>query len=160
MDIDFRWGGDPNIVLAVEAALVASIPIQVRLSSVFIRWFAFHYKEFPKCWVLLVLLQLKDLQVFSIIRVIFQLAEEIPCISAVVVALLAEVNLVGGWVVGWGGVMIYFEFRNLPFTVLFVWVLLWASANQSENIRQLIDLKFDMHFFTSWLCGFNYFVFP
>ncbi|XP_027354202.1 synaptotagmin-4-like isoform X3 [Abrus precatorius] len=61
MDIDFRWGGDPNIVLGVEAALVASIPIQ-----------------------------LKDLQVFSIIRVIFQLAEEIPCISAVVVALLAE----------------------------------------------------------------------
>ncbi|CAJ1815528.1 unnamed protein product [Sphenostylis stenocarpa] len=61
MDIDFRWGGDPNIVLAVEAALVASIPIQ-----------------------------LKDLQVFTIIRVIFQLADEIPCISAVVVALLAE----------------------------------------------------------------------
>ncbi|CAI8613043.1 unnamed protein product [Vicia faba] len=61
MDIDFRWGGDPSIVLAVEAALVASIPIQ-----------------------------LKDLQVFTIIRVIFQLAEEIPCISAVVVALLAE----------------------------------------------------------------------
>ncbi|AES80016.2 putative C2 domain, calcium-dependent lipid-binding transcriptional regulator, plant [Medicago truncatula] len=60
MDIDFRWGGDPNIVLGVEA-LVASIPIQ-----------------------------LKDLQVFTIIRVIFQLAEEIPCISAVVVALLAE----------------------------------------------------------------------
>ncbi|MCI00755.1 synaptotagmin-4-like, partial [Trifolium medium] len=59
-DIDFRWGGDPNIVLAVEA-LVASIPIQ-----------------------------LKDLQVFTIIRVIFQLADEIPCISAVVVALLAE----------------------------------------------------------------------
>nr|KYP64261.1 Extended synaptotagmin-2 [Cajanus cajan] len=61
MDIDFRWGGDPNIVLAVEAALVASIPIQ-----------------------------LKDLQVFTIIRVIFQLCDEIPCISAVVVALLAE----------------------------------------------------------------------
>ncbi|CAJ2671149.1 calcium-dependent lipid-binding protein-like isoform X2 [Trifolium pratense] len=60
MDIDFRWGGDPNIVLAVEA-LVASIPIQ-----------------------------LKDLQVFTIIRVIFQLTDEIPCISAVVVALLAE----------------------------------------------------------------------
>lgn len=60
MDIDFRWGGDPSIILAVEAALV-SIPIQ-----------------------------LKDLQVFTIIRVIFQLAEEIPCISAGVVALLAE----------------------------------------------------------------------
>lgn len=36
--------------------------------------------------------QLKDLQVFTIIRVIFQLADEIPCISAVVVALLAEVT--------------------------------------------------------------------
>lgn len=61
MDVDLRWGGDPSIILAVEAALVASIPIQ-----------------------------LKDLKVFTIARVIFQLAEEIPCISAVVVALLAE----------------------------------------------------------------------
>ncbi|KAL9263271.1 Calcium-dependent lipid-binding protein-like protein [Drosera capensis] len=61
MDIDFRWGGDPNIVLGVEAAMVASIPIQ-----------------------------LKDLQVFTVVRVIFQLADEIPCISAVVVALLSE----------------------------------------------------------------------
>ncbi|XP_075476582.1 calcium-dependent lipid-binding protein-like [Primulina tabacum] len=61
MDIDLRWGGDPSIILAVEAALVASIPIQ-----------------------------LKDLQVFTIVRAIFQLADEIPCISAVVVALLAE----------------------------------------------------------------------
>ncbi|KAK4803011.1 hypothetical protein SAY86_001214 [Trapa natans] len=61
MDIDFRWGGDPSIILGVEAAMVASIPIQ-----------------------------LKDLQVFTVIRVIFQLSEEIPCISAVVVALLAE----------------------------------------------------------------------
>ncbi|XP_060218696.1 calcium-dependent lipid-binding protein-like [Lycium barbarum] len=61
MDIDFRWGGDPNIVLGVEAAMVASIPIQ-----------------------------LKNLQVFTVIRVIFQLTEEMPCISAVVVALLSE----------------------------------------------------------------------
>ncbi|KAG9441783.1 hypothetical protein H6P81_017637 [Aristolochia fimbriata] len=60
MDIDFRWGGDPNIILGVEA-LVASLPIQ-----------------------------LKDLQVFTVVRVIFQLAEEIPCISAVVVALLSD----------------------------------------------------------------------
>ncbi|KAK8946141.1 Synaptotagmin-4 [Platanthera guangdongensis] len=60
MDIDFRWGGDPSIILAVEA-LVASLPIQ-----------------------------LKDLQVFTIVRVIFQLSEEIPCISAVVIALLSE----------------------------------------------------------------------
>ncbi|KAL8495426.1 hypothetical protein ACS0TY_019534 [Phlomoides rotata] len=61
MDIDLRWGGDPSIILAVEAALVASIPIQ-----------------------------LKDLKVFTVVRAIFQLADEIPCISAVVVALLAE----------------------------------------------------------------------
>ncbi|KAL6218569.1 hypothetical protein ACLB2K_011779 [Fragaria x ananassa] len=61
MDIDFRCGGDPNIVLGVEAVLVASIPIQ-----------------------------LKDLQVFTVVRVIFQVFEEIPCISAVVVALLTE----------------------------------------------------------------------
>ncbi|KAG1354771.1 synaptotagmin-5 [Cocos nucifera] len=60
MDIDFRWGGDLSIILAVEA-LVALLPIQ-----------------------------LKDLQVFTVVRVIFQLSEEIPCISAVVVALLAE----------------------------------------------------------------------
>ncbi|KAJ8556320.1 hypothetical protein K7X08_023078 [Anisodus acutangulus] len=60
MDIDLRWGGDPNIVIEVDA-VVASIPIQ-----------------------------LKDLQVFTVIRVIFQLAEESPCISAVVVALLSE----------------------------------------------------------------------
>ncbi|XP_024962822.1 synaptotagmin-5 [Cynara cardunculus var. scolymus] len=60
MDIDLRWGGDPSIILGVEAAVV-SLPIQ-----------------------------LKDLQVFTVIRVIFQLSEEIPCISAVVVALLSE----------------------------------------------------------------------
>ncbi|KAM7276526.1 hypothetical protein ACFE04_018392 [Oxalis oulophora] len=61
MDIDFRWGGDPSIILAVEAALVASLPIQ-----------------------------LKNLEVFTVARVIFQLAEDIPCISAVVVALLPD----------------------------------------------------------------------
>ncbi|XP_074572439.1 calcium-dependent lipid-binding protein-like [Curcuma longa] len=60
MDIDFLWGGDLSIILVVDT-LVASLPIQ-----------------------------LKDLQVFTVIRVIFQLSEEIPCISAVVVALLAE----------------------------------------------------------------------
>jgi len=60
MDIDLRWGGDPSIILAVDAR-VASLPIQ-----------------------------LKDLQVFTVVRVVFQLSEEIPCISAFVVALLAE----------------------------------------------------------------------
>ncbi|KAL9245309.1 hypothetical protein vseg_018975 [Gypsophila vaccaria] len=61
MDVDFRWGGDPNIILGVEAAGFASLPIQ-----------------------------LKDLQVFTVVRIIFQLSEEIPCISAVVVALLSD----------------------------------------------------------------------
>lgn len=60
MDIDFRWGGNPSIILAVDA-VVASLPIQ-----------------------------LKDLEVYTVIRVIFQLSEDIPCISAVVVALLAD----------------------------------------------------------------------
>ncbi|XP_071688711.1 calcium-dependent lipid-binding protein-like [Rutidosis leptorrhynchoides] len=60
MDMDFRWGGDPDIILGIEAGVV-SLPIQ-----------------------------LKDLQVFTIVRVIFQLCDEIPCISAVVVALLSE----------------------------------------------------------------------
>jgi hypothetical protein len=36
-------------------------------------------------------IQFKNLQVYTIIRVVFQLSDEIPCISAVVVALLAEV---------------------------------------------------------------------
>ena len=36
MDIDFRWGGDPSIILGVEAAMVASIPIQVGAVTVFL----------------------------------------------------------------------------------------------------------------------------
>ncbi|KAM0040270.1 putative synaptotagmin-like mitochondrial-lipid-binding domain-containing protein [Helianthus debilis subsp. tardiflorus] len=60
MDMDFRWGGDPDIVLGIEAGV--SLPIQ-----------------------------LKGLQNFTIINVIIQLCEEIPCIPAVVVALLSEV---------------------------------------------------------------------
>jgi hypothetical protein len=32
MDVDFKWGGDPNIILAVET-LVASLPIQVSLTK-------------------------------------------------------------------------------------------------------------------------------
>ncbi|EYU25709.1 hypothetical protein MIMGU_mgv1a024653mg, partial [Erythranthe guttata] len=61
MDIDLRWGGDPNIILGIQAAHIACIPIQ-----------------------------LKDLQVFTVVHAICQLTDEIPCISAVVVALLAE----------------------------------------------------------------------
>ena len=50
--------------------------------------------------------QLKDLQVFTVARVIFQLADEIPCISAVVVALLAEVQFLH----------LYLSFSYLTFT--------------------------------------------
>eukprot|EP00252_Welwitschia_mirabilis_P016978 TRINITY_DN3775_c0_g1_i1.p1 TRINITY_DN3775_c0_g1~~TRINITY_DN3775_c0_g1_i1.p1 ORF type:complete len:500 (+),score=108.31 TRINITY_DN3775_c0_g1_i1:235-1734(+) len=60
MDVDLRWGGNPSIILGVQT-LGPSLPIQ-----------------------------LKDLKVFTMVRVVFQLAEDIPCISAVVVALLAE----------------------------------------------------------------------
>ena len=52
MDIDFRWGGDPNIVLGVEAALVASIPIQVRLSRIFLCWVSHSYKNLSKLSVI------------------------------------------------------------------------------------------------------------
>lgn len=38
--------------------------------------------------------QLKSLSFFATVRVIFQLTEEIPCIAAVVVALLADVSCV------------------------------------------------------------------
>lgn len=51
---------------------------------------------FPWSEVLIFLpnnLQLKDLQVYTVIRVVFQLSEEIPCISAVVVALLADASI-------------------------------------------------------------------
>lgn len=60
MDIDLRWGGDPDITIAVEA-LAASFAIQLR-----------------------------DFQLFTVVRAIFQLSEEIPCISSVVVALLSD----------------------------------------------------------------------
>ncbi|KMZ76118.1 putative Calcium lipid binding protein [Zostera marina] len=60
MDIDLRWGGDPDITISVEA-LAASFPIQLR-----------------------------DFQLFTVIRAIFQLSEEIPCFSAVVVSLLSD----------------------------------------------------------------------
>lgn len=106
MDIDFRWGGDPSIILGIEAAMVASIPIQVsKMNQFFIFWFnIILVSSFIITLVLCVLppvysilcaywLQLKDLQVFTVIRVIFQLTDEIPCISAVVVALLSEVHL-------------------------------------------------------------------
>ena len=92
MDIDFRWGGDPSIILAVDA-VVASLPIQV---SSF--WSSPHDDFWRQLfltrssYILPTNLQLKDLQVYTVIRVVFQLSEEIPCISAVVVALLADAS--------------------------------------------------------------------
>lgn len=75
MDLDFKWGGDPSIILAVQTLVGANLPIQ-----------------------------LKNLRIFTTVRVIFKLAEDIPCISGVVVALLAKpkpeirytLKLVGG----------------------------------------------------------------
>ncbi|KAH7292613.1 hypothetical protein KP509_29G077600 [Ceratopteris richardii] len=61
MDLDFKWGGDPSIILAVQSVVGATLPIQ-----------------------------LKNLRFFSTIRVIFKFGEDIPCISGVVVALLAK----------------------------------------------------------------------
>lgn len=61
MDLDFKWGGDPSIILAVQTPVGAKLPIQ-----------------------------LKNLKFFATVRLIFKLAEDIPCISGVVVALLAE----------------------------------------------------------------------
>jgi hypothetical protein len=46
MDIDLRWGGDPSIILGVEAALVASIPIQVDASTT---WNNITYIEYCLC---------------------------------------------------------------------------------------------------------------
>ncbi|KAM0929144.1 hypothetical protein ACQ4PT_001809 [Festuca glaucescens] len=60
MDLRFRWRGDPGIILAVDAR-VTSLPIQ-----------------------------LKDLHVFTVVCVVFQLSEEISCIFVVAIALLAE----------------------------------------------------------------------
>ncbi|XP_039043301.1 synaptotagmin-5-like [Hibiscus syriacus] len=92
MDIDFRWGGDPNIVIEVDTH-VASIPIQ-----------------------------LKDFQFFSNVRIIFQLTVKMPCISALVVALLSEpkpridytLKAVGGSLTGIPGISdIMDEFRRI-----------------------------------------------
>lgn len=61
MDLDFKWGGDPSIILAVQTPVGANLPVQ-----------------------------LKNLRFFTTVRVIFKLAEDIPCIAGVVVALLAK----------------------------------------------------------------------
>ncbi|CAA6671847.1 unnamed protein product [Spirodela intermedia] len=119
MDIDFRWGGDPSIILAVEA-LVASLPIQ-----------------------------LKNLQVFTVIRVIFQLSEDIPCVSAVVVALLSEpkpridytLKAVGGSLTAIPGLSdmiddtvntIVSDMLQWPHRIVFQLVFLWIQGIELE----------------------------
>lgn len=83
MDLDFKWGGDPSIILALQTPVGANLPIQ-----------------------------LKNLRFFATVRVIFKLAEDIPCISGVVVALLAKpkpeirytLKLIGGSLSGVPGI--------------------------------------------------------
>ncbi|OAE29346.1 hypothetical protein AXG93_4831s1050 [Marchantia polymorpha subsp. ruderalis] len=63
MDLDFRWRGDSSIVLDVYTRCVLGLVLPV---------------------------ELKDFKLFATIRVIFVLSEEMPFISAIVVALLAK----------------------------------------------------------------------
>uniref|UniRef100_A0A7I4EFI1 Uncharacterized protein n=1 Tax=Physcomitrium patens TaxID=3218 RepID=A0A7I4EFI1_PHYPA len=75
MDMDFKWAGTGDIVLNI-GFMGSKLPVQ-----------------------------LKNLSFFATIRVIFQLSEEIPCISALVVALLSKpkfqvsykLNVLGGF---------------------------------------------------------------
>ncbi|KAG8369322.1 hypothetical protein BUALT_Bualt15G0139200 [Buddleja alternifolia] len=86
MDIDLRGGGDPSIILAIARLyLLLLYPFR----SVYQ---IFHIPSPNFCYQIatLCLLQMKDLQVFTVVRSIFQHCHEIPCISAVVVSLLAE----------------------------------------------------------------------
>lgn len=60
MDLDFFWGGDPSIILQITA-LAAKLQVQ-----------------------------LKDLEFRATLRLIFQLGNELPCISAIVLSMLAK----------------------------------------------------------------------
>eukprot|EP00271_Cylindrocystis_brebissonii_P015740 TRINITY_DN38732_c0_g1_i1.p1 TRINITY_DN38732_c0_g1~~TRINITY_DN38732_c0_g1_i1.p1 ORF type:complete len:470 (-),score=85.46 TRINITY_DN38732_c0_g1_i1:1786-3195(-) len=60
LDIDFKWGGDPSIIVALGTAIV-DLPVQ-----------------------------LKSLKVFATARIILELTGKIPCIGAVVASLLAK----------------------------------------------------------------------
>lgn len=53
MDIDLRWGGDPSIILGVEAAMVASIPIQVGVLTVFLELMCLGYLFIYYCRITL-----------------------------------------------------------------------------------------------------------
>ncbi|RVX00991.1 LINE-1 reverse transcriptase-like [Vitis vinifera] len=116
MDIDLRWGGDPSIILAVEAALVASIPIQ-----------------------------LKDLQVFTVARVIFQLAEEIPCISAVIVALLSECLGFSGQTHHWSISAMVAKTPSKVKLFHLVWNCIWLFHGKVVKTKQ--------HFFSTSCSG-------
>lgn len=59
LDFDVKWKGDPKIVLIIQTVLVR------------------------------ITVQLRDLKFYATVRVIFQLVDEVPCIGAVVVSLLA-----------------------------------------------------------------------
>eukprot|EP00850_Spirogloea_muscicola_P015373 SM000117S25493 [mRNA] locus=s117:142483:143873:- [translate_table: standard] len=60
MDVDFKWGGNPSIVLAIRTLALAALRVQ-----------------------------LKDLKFFATMRLIFRLSETLPCVAAVVSSILA-----------------------------------------------------------------------
>ncbi|KAL6645909.1 hypothetical protein ACP70R_017517 [Stipagrostis hirtigluma subsp. patula] len=97
MDVDFRWGGDPNIRPCLERRNFTGISQEFHRKQFNSRRNGDRFPHSKRGLILAVEtlvaslpIQFKNLQVYTIIRVVFQLSEEIPCISAVVVALLAE----------------------------------------------------------------------
>eukprot|EP00897_Mesotaenium_endlicherianum_P006966 jgi/Mesen1/6298/ME000325S05444 len=87
LDIDFKWGGDPRIVLAIQT-LAFSLRVQSKIQAGNIGLVRGERRvgrdgEAGEA-------QLKNLELFTTVRVIFQLSDELPCIAAVVTSLLAE----------------------------------------------------------------------
>eukprot|EP00245_Coleochaete_scutata_P011543 TRINITY_DN4303_c0_g1_i1.p1 TRINITY_DN4303_c0_g1~~TRINITY_DN4303_c0_g1_i1.p1 ORF type:complete len:576 (-),score=137.84 TRINITY_DN4303_c0_g1_i1:55-1782(-) len=62
LEIELKWGGNPNVILAVQTYLGGSLPVQV-----------------------------KDVQLFGVFRVIFKpLIDEFPCFGALTVSLVTK----------------------------------------------------------------------
>ncbi|BBN04444.1 hypothetical protein MPTK1_3g04670 [Marchantia polymorpha subsp. ruderalis] len=100
MDLDFRWRGDSSIVLDVYTRCVLGLVLPV---------------------------ELKDFKLFATIRVIFVLSEEMPFISAIVVALLAKPK------------------REIRYTLKAIGVPLTAVPGISMIIRYLVKTIVTLH---------------